>query len=155
MSFSKVPSGFRWMLLLLCGFAFLYVLLFWMFRFDLGVSPSWQVLVHHLMLLLLFLAALGLVAPNGFSRMGMFDWVMAVLLPVVLIVVLVAGWLHAGSYVGYRDPRLFSLTLVSVALFSIIHLFSFGFTLFLRTFLDYVYPGFDRRLGSSEPSSLR
>ena len=117
MSFSRVPFGFWWMLLLLCGVAFLCVLLFWTFRFDLGVSPSWQVQVHHLMLLLLFLAAMGLAAPNGFSRMGRFDWVMAVLLPVVLTIVLVAGWLHAGPYVGYRDPRLFSLTLVSVALF--------------------------------------
>ena len=155
MLFSRVSFGFRWMLLLLCGVAFLCVLLFSMFRFDLEVSPSWQVLIHHLMLLLLFLAALGLVAPNGFSRMGRFDWVMAVLLPVVLVVVLAAGWFHAGPYVGYRDPRLFSLMLVSVVLFSIIYLFSFSLTLFLRTFLDYVYPGFERRrLGSSEPGSL-
>ena len=155
MSFSRIPFGFRWMLLLLCGVAFLCVLLFWMFRFDLEVSPTWQVLTHHLMLLLLFLATLGLVAPDGFSRMGRFDWVMVVLLPVVFTIVLVAWWLHAGPYAGYRDPRLFSLMLVSVVLFSIIHLFSFSLTLFLRTFLDYVYPGFERRwLGSSEPGSL-
>ena len=155
MSFSRVPSGFWWMLLLLCGVAFLYVLLFWMFRFDLGVSPSWQVLAHHLMLLLFFLSALGLVAPDGFGRMGWFGWMMAVLLPVVLVSVLAVGWFHAGPYEGYRDPRLFPLTVVSVVLFSIIHLFSFGFMILVRTFFNYLYPGLERRrLGSSEPGAL-
>jgi hypothetical protein len=155
MSFYRVPFGFRWILVLLCGFAFLFGLLFWVFRFDLEVSPSWQVLAYYLMLLLFLLSALGLVAPDGFGRMGWFGWMMAVLLPVVLVSVLVIGWLHGGPYEGYRDPRLFPLAVVSVALFAIIHLFFFGFTILVRTVLNYVYPGFERRrLGSSEPGSF-
>ena len=155
MLFYRVPFGFRWILVLLCGFAFLFGLLFWVFRFDLGVSPSWQVLAYYLMLLLFSLSALGLVAPDGFRRMGWFGWMMAVLLPVVLVSVLAVGWLHAGPYEGYRDPRLFPMTVVSVALFSIIHLFSLGFMILVRTFFNYLYPGFERRrLGSSEPGSL-
>ena len=149
----RVPFAFRWMMSFLTGTALLGGIL-WLLGFDLVTSSGWQVGVYYLMPLFLLLASLGLVAPNGFRRMRGFGWAMAMLLPAILVSVLAVGWLYAGAYGGYRDPRLFILTVVSIAAFGLIHLFFLGLVLFIRVFLDYVYPGFARRLGSPEPGPL-
>ena len=154
MSILRAPFAFRWMVPFLLVASFLWGIL-WLLGFDLVMSPAWQVGLHYLALLFFFLASLGLVAPNGFRRMRGFDWAMALLLPAVLISVLLAGWFLADSYAGYRDPRLFLLAVVSVAAFGILYVFSFGLALFVRTIIDYVYPGLKRRrLVSPEPDSL-
>lgn len=92
--------------------AFLAVL-----EFDLETSPAWQVGVYHLVLFLL-LSIIFVVAfqrPLGFGeRCRSVMLAMAVLTPAA---VFAGGWVLGGAYSGFRDPRLFQLTVVSVSSF--------------------------------------
>ena len=88
-------------------------------EFDLETSPAWQVGVYHLMLSL-FLSMIFVLAfqlPLGFGeRFRMVMLVLAVLTPVA---VFAGGWVLGGAYSGFRDPRLFQLTVVSVSSFAL------------------------------------
>ena len=130
MSFSRIPFGFRWMLLLLCGVAFLCVLLFWMFRFDLEVSPTWQLVPYFLVLFLLSVLPLGVASSSAFSTMGRFQHLLFVLVLLAPVVALAVSWFHIGLYEGLRDGRLFSVLVVSFSL----SVLSCAFLMFLKIF---------------------
>ena len=88
-------------------------------EFDLETSPAWQVGVYHLMLFL-FLSMIFVLAfqrPLGFGvRFRMVILVLAVLTPVA---VFAGSWVLGGAYSGFRDPRLFQLTVVSFSSFAL------------------------------------
>ena len=80
--------------------------------------PSWGKF-YHLMLFLL-LSIIFLVAfqqPLGFGET--FRMVMLVLAVLAPVAVFAGGWVLGGAYSGFRDPRLFQLTVVSVSSFAL------------------------------------
>ena len=90
-------------------------------EFDLETSLAWQVGVYHLMLFsflsLIFVVAfqrpLGLISERGRGVV----LALAFLTPVALFA---GGWVLGGSYSGFRDPRLFQVTVVSVSSFALL-----------------------------------
>ena len=89
-------------------------------EFDLETSLAWQVGVYHLMLFS-FLSLIFVIAfqrPLGFSGRG--RGVVLALAFLTPVAVFVGGWVLGGSYSGFRDPRFFQVTVVSVSSFALL-----------------------------------
>ena len=110
-----------------CGAGMLLLsLLAFLWEFDLSTSPAWQVGIFHLTLaLLLFLTFVvasrwpfqlqwGIPEFHHGKRRGRWLWFLT---PVA---VFAGGWALGGSYSGFRDPRLFQVTVISVSSFALL-----------------------------------
>ena len=90
-------------------------------EFDLETSLAWQVGVYYLMLFsflsLIFVVAfqrpLGLISERG-------RWAVLALAFLTPVAVFAGGWALGGSYSGFRDPRLFQVTVISVSSFALL-----------------------------------
>ena len=116
----RLPAAwFPFFLVLLIGvlvMALVFLLVF-LLEFNFETSPAWQVGVYHLMLALLFFVTFvaGFHQPQGFGvRYRRMMLALAGLTPVVIFIL---GWVLGGAYSGFRDPRLFDTTVVSVFTF--------------------------------------
>ena len=97
------------------------VVLLGLLEFDLETSLAWQVGVYYLMLFsflsLIFVVAfqrpLGLIGERG-------RWVVLALAFLTPVAVFAGGWALGGSYSGFRDPRLFQVTVISVSSFALL-----------------------------------
>ena len=110
-----------WLAVFIGAVAFVLVaLLAFVWEFDVRISPTWQVGVYYLMLILFlsltFVVASGRPFPFGewFRRAAL---ALAVL---VIVAVFAGGWVTGGAYVGFRDERTFDLVVVSVSSFALI-----------------------------------
>ena len=113
----------------------LLTLLTFAWGFDLGTSPTWQVVAYHVMLTLLFSLTLVMASCRPFSYGEWFPGVMVAMALVVPAVVFAVSWITGGSYLGFRDPRIFQAVAISVSTYAIIWAlaaFPYSFYLLVR-----------------------
>ena len=121
------------MLVLIGGIGAGLVCLLWdVWKFDRGTSPTWQVWVHHLALALLFAMTFVFASRRpfafsvGFRRFTLVVWV---LVPVLFFC---WGWLVNGPYEGVRDGRIFHWVVASVSAFILLWMATtFPYTVFV------------------------
>ena len=88
--------------------------------FDLETSSSWQVGVHYVMLALLLSLTLVMACYRPLCCGERFRGVMLAMALVVPVVVFAVIWVTGGTYVGFRDPRIFQAVVISVPTYVII-----------------------------------
>ena len=117
-------SRFRLVLLpLVAVLAGLAILLTFLWRFDLAISPAWQVGIYHGMLALLLSTTF---VVSSFPPLCLGEglrWFLVGLALLVPVVVFSAGWILTSPYSGFRDDRIFDLVVVSVSAFMLIWAF--------------------------------
>ena len=95
-------------------------LLSFVWRFELAVSPAWQVRIYHLTLALVLSTTFVVASCRPFGvgeRVRCLMVVLAVLAPVS---VFTGSWFVGGPYEGFRDERVFGLVVVSVSSYILI-----------------------------------
>ena len=121
-------SAFRLVLPIAAAVMTLAALLVFVWRFDPASSPTWQLVLHHLMLVLFLSTTFVLAAQPRFCLGEGFRWAMLVLAVLLPAVVFSVSWVMNGVYAGVRDERFFGLVMVSAASFMLL----WGAAAFLR-----------------------
>ena len=121
-------SAFRLVLPIAAAVMTLAALLVFVWRFDPASSPTWQLVLHHLMLVLFISTTFVLAAQPRFCLGEGFRRAMLALAIVLPAVVFSASWVMNGAYEGVRDERFFGLVMVSASSFMLL----WGVAAFLR-----------------------
>ena len=121
-------SAFRLVLPIAAVVMTLAALLVFVWRFDPASSPTWQLVLHHLMLVLFLSTTFVLAAQPRFCLGEGFRRAMLALAIVLPAVVFSASWVMNGTYEGVRDERFFGLVMVSALPFMLL----WGVAAFLR-----------------------
>ena len=121
-------SAFRLVLPIAAVVMTLAALLVFVWRFDPASSPTWQLVLHHLMLVLFLSTTFVLAAQPRFCLGQGFRRAMLALAIVLPAVVFSASWVMNGAYEGVRDERFFGLVMVSASSFMLL----WGVAAFLR-----------------------
>ena len=100
-------SAFRLVLPIAAAVMTLAALLVFVWRFDPASSPTWQLVLHHLMLVLFLSTTFVLAAQPRFCLGEGFRWAMLVLAVLLPAVVFSVSWVMNGVYDGVRDERFF------------------------------------------------
>ena len=121
-------SAFRLVLPIAAAVMTLAALLVFVWRFNPASSPTWQLVLHHLMLVLFISTTFVLAAQPRFCLGEGFRRAMLALAIVLPAVVFSASWVMNGAYEGVRDERFFGLVMVSASSFMLL----WGVAAFLR-----------------------
>ena len=98
----------------------LVALLVFVWEFDVRISPTWQVGVYYLMLVLVLSLTFVVASGHPFPFSEWFRGAALALAVLVPLAVFAGGWVTGGAYVGFRDERTFDLVVVSVSSFMLI-----------------------------------
>ena len=121
-------SAFRLVLPVAAAVMTLAALLVFVWSFDPASSPTWQLALHHLMLVLFLSTTFVLAAQPRFCLGEGFRRAMLALAVGMPAVVFSASWVMNGAYEGVRDERFFSMVMVSATSFMLL----WGVAAFLR-----------------------
>ena len=113
-------SAFRPALPIVAAVMTLAGLLVLVWRFEPASSPTWQLVLYHLMLVLFLSTTFVLAAQRRFCLGERFRRAMLVLAIVLPAVVFSASWFMNGAYEGARDERFLVLVVVSATSFMLL-----------------------------------